>query len=97
MTTNINRLTVQSGIDSLGLMPSVVNEMRNKAFYINVPAAALPPQLSVVPDAGAPNARLIRGRLDGIEVSGTAYLAEPVDATGEVFKAMIVAFEPGVH
>lgn len=89
--SNINRLAVQSGIDAMGILPSVVNEMRNKAFYLNVPASALPPQLSVVPQLGEPNARSIRGRLDQVEVSGTAYVA---DASGEVFKAMIVAFEP---
>jgi len=91
--SNINRLTVQSGVDAMGILPSVVNEMRNKAFYLNVPAAALPPQLSVLPDAGEPNARRIRGRLDTVDVTGTAYVA---DASGEIFKAMIVAFEP-VH
>lgn len=89
--SNQSLLAMQSGIDSLGILPSVVNEMRNKAFYINVPAAALPPQLSVTPDVGVPNARKICGRLADVDVTGTAYVA---DTTCDVFKAMIVAFEP---
>ena len=86
-----NHLAVQSGIDAMGILPNVVNEMRNKAYYINVPASALPPQLSVVPDEGAPNARRIRGRLNGVDVFGTAYVS---DLSSEVFKSVVVAFEP---
>lgn len=89
--STIHRRAVQSGIDSMGILPSVVNEMRNKAYYINVPASALPPQLSVMQDGGAPNARRIRGRLNDVEVSGTAYVS---DASCDVFKAIVVAFEP---
>lgn len=81
-------LPVQSGIDHLGILPSVVNEMRNQACYLNVPAASLPPQLAVSRDQAAPNVRRIRGRLDNVEVAGIGYLTP----AGDVFKSLVVAF-----